>query len=48
MKLHYFDLVAIALWQRGEAVQAAGYVMGSVAVALLAFVVGMRLTRGLA
>ena len=43
-----FSLDAVALWERGDLAQAAGYVAGSVAVGLAGFVVGLRLMRGLA
>ena len=41
-----FSLDAVALWERGEAVQAAAYVAGSVSLSLAALVAGMALTRG--
>ncbi len=43
-----FSLDTIALWQRGDAVQAAGYVAGSIAIAFTGFIIGLRLMRGLA
>lgn len=42
-----FSLDTMALWQRGETLQASAYVFGSVAIAFAGFVVGLRLMRGL-
>lgn len=41
-----FSLDAVALWERGEAVQATAYVAGSVILSLAALVAGLALTRG--
>ena len=41
-----FSLDAIALIERGEIVQSAIYILGSVVIAILALYVGMQLTRG--
>jgi CrcB protein len=43
-----FSLDAIALMERGEMVQSAVYILGSVAIAILALYVGMLVTRGAA
>lgn len=43
-----FSLDAILLWERGEAIQAAAYVGGSVAVSLAALIGGLAIMRGLA
>jgi CrcB protein len=43
-----FSLDAILLWQRGEALLAAAYVIGSVVTSLAALVGGLALMRGLA
>lgn len=40
-----FSLDAIALWQRGEILLAAAYIIGSVILALLALVCGLWLAR---
>lgn len=42
-----FSLDAVTLWQRGDAVLAAGYVAGSVALSLAALLAGMLFSRGL-
>lgn len=42
-----FSLDAAVLWQRGEGLPAAGYVLGSVALALAGLSAGMALTRSL-
>lgn len=42
-----FSLDAILLWERGEAMLAAFYVIGSVALSLVALVAGLALVRGL-
>ncbi len=42
-----FSLDAILLWERGEAMLAAGYVLGSVVVSLAALVGGLAIMRGL-
>ncbi|WP_103872466.1 fluoride efflux transporter CrcB [Bosea lathyri] len=42
-----FSLDAILLWERGEAVLAAAYIFGSVAVSLVALVGGLAIIRGL-
>jgi fluoride exporter len=42
-----FSLDAILLWERGEAMLAALYVIGSVVLSLAALVVGLALVRGL-
>ncbi len=42
-----FSLDAILLWERGEALLAAFYVIGSVALSLAALVAGLALVRGL-
>lgn len=41
-----FSLDAVSLWERGQAGQAAGYVMASVILSIGALFVGMALTRG--
>lgn len=41
-----FSLDTIALIERGEIVQSAIYVLGSVVIAILALYVGLQLTRG--
>ncbi|MBW6506126.1 MAG: fluoride efflux transporter CrcB [Rhodobacteraceae bacterium] len=41
-----FSLDALTLWERGQSVLAAGYVLGSVALSLLGIVAGMALARG--
>ena len=43
-----FSLDAIGLIERGEIVQSAIYILGSVVIAILALYVGMQLTRGAA
>ena len=42
-----FSLDAILLWERGEAMLAAFYVIGSVVLSLAALVAGLALVRGL-
>jgi CrcB protein len=42
-----FSLDALTLWERGEAGQAAAYVLGSVALSLAAITAGLALVRGL-
>ena len=42
-----FSLDAVLLWQRGEAIPAAIYVIGSVVVSLVALLGGLALARGL-
>ncbi|MCP4565856.1 MAG: fluoride efflux transporter CrcB [Bosea sp.] len=42
-----FSLDAVLLWERGEAMMAAFYVVGSVALSLLALVAGLSIVRGL-
>jgi CrcB protein len=42
-----FSLDAVLLWERGEAVLAAAYIFGSVAVSLVALVGGLAIIRGL-
>ena len=42
-----FSLDAVLLWERGEAMLAAGYVIGSVVVSLLALIGGLAVVRGL-
>lgn len=42
-----FSLDAILLWERGEAMSAAFYVLGSVVLSLAALVAGLALVRGL-
>jgi CrcB protein len=42
-----FSLDAVLLWERGEAMLAAFYVIGSVALSLVALVAGLALVRGL-
>lgn len=41
-----FSLDAIALIERGEIVQSAFYILGSVVIAILALYVGLQLARG--
>lgn len=41
-----FSLDAVALWERGEPMLAAGYVCGSVVLAVAALFAGMALMRG--
>jgi fluoride exporter len=43
-----FSLDAMALWERGEALLALGYVTGSVVVSIAALVLGFAIVRGLA
>jgi CrcB protein len=43
-----FSLDAVTLWERGETVPAAGYVMASVALSLAALVAGLTVARSLA
>jgi len=40
-----FSLDALTLWERGEAMQAGGYVLGSVILSLLAAAAGLMLAR---
>ncbi len=40
-----FALDAVALWQRGEALMAAGYAAGSVVLSIVGFLAGMALMR---
>ena len=40
-----FALDAVALWQRGEALTAAGYAAGSVVLSIVGFLAGMALMR---
>ncbi|MGE7473589.1 fluoride efflux transporter CrcB [Bosea sp. NPDC003192] len=42
-----FSLDAVLLWERGEALLAAFYVLGSVVLSLAALVAGLALVRGL-
>ncbi len=42
-----FSLDAVLLWERGEAMPAAAYVIGSVVLSLAALVAGLALVRGL-
>lgn len=42
-----FSLDAVTLWERGQAVAAAGYVAGSVGLSLVALFVGMAAARGI-
>jgi fluoride exporter len=42
-----FSLDAVLLWERGEAMLAAFYVLGSVVLSLAALVAGLALVRGL-
>ncbi len=42
-----FSLDAINLWERGQTVLAAGYVMGSVVISLAALIAGLMITRSL-
>jgi CrcB protein len=41
-----FSLDAVTLWERGEALQAFGYVAGTVSVSIAALVVGLFVARG--
>ena len=41
-----FALDAVTLWQRGDGIQAAGYVLGSVVMSVGALLAGMIITRG--
>ena len=41
-----FSLDAVTLWQRGDGIAAAGYVMGSVVLSIGALMAGMVITRG--
>ena len=41
-----FSLDAVSIWQRGDPVQAAGYVLGSVVLSIGALILGMALTQG--
>lgn len=41
-----FSLDALTIWERGQGLLAAGYVLGSVALSLLGIVAGMALARG--
>ena len=43
-----FSLDAVLLWQRGDALPAAAYVFGSVAVSIAALIGGLAIIRGLA
>jgi CrcB protein len=43
-----FSLDAVLLWERGEAMLAAAYVFGSVAVSIAALIGGLAIIRGLA
>ncbi len=42
-----FSLDAAKLWEAGQSVSAAGYVLGSVIIALAALVAGMAFARGI-
>ncbi|MEN5081450.1 fluoride efflux transporter CrcB [Bosea sp. TWI1241] len=42
-----FSLDAVLLWERGAALQALGYVVGSVALSLGGLVAGLALVRGM-
>lgn len=42
-----FSLDAVALWQRGQATVAAGYVTASVVLSIAALVLGMATARGI-
>lgn len=42
-----FSLDAVTLWERGAALQAAGYVFGSVTVSIFALLAGLWLARSL-
>ena len=42
-----FSLDAVLLWERGETLSAASYVLGSVILSLAALVAGLALVRGL-
>lgn len=42
-----FSLDAVSLWERGQAVAAAGYVAGSVVLSLAALAAGMVAARGI-
>jgi fluoride exporter len=41
-----FSLDAVSLWERGEPMQAAAYIGGSVVLSVAALIAGMALTRG--
>ena len=41
-----FSLDALTLWERGQAGQASAYVLGSVALSLVAIMAGLALMRG--
>ncbi len=41
-----FSLDAMTLWERGDAMQAAAYVAGSVGISILALMLGVAVTRG--
>lgn len=41
-----FSLDAVTLWERGEALQAFGYVAGTVSVSIAALVAGLFVARG--
>ncbi|MGZ0188914.1 MAG: fluoride efflux transporter CrcB [Alphaproteobacteria bacterium] len=43
-----FSLDAIAVWQRGEVIQAGAYVAASIIIAFTGFLLGMKLMRGFA
>ena len=43
-----FSLDAISLWERGDTVSAAGYVIGSVVVSLVALFCGLLIMRSVA
>lgn len=43
-----FSMDSIALWQRGDLLHAAGYVIGSATLAFVGFAVGLKLLRGVA
>ncbi|MEQ8348309.1 MAG: fluoride efflux transporter CrcB [Sneathiellaceae bacterium] len=42
-----FSLDTVLLWERGDHLQAAGYVIGSVALAVLGLVAGLRLMQSI-
>ena len=42
-----FSLDTMALWQRGDHAQAAGYIAASVAIGIAGFVAGLRIMRGM-
>lgn len=42
-----FSLDAVTLWERGQAMAAAGYVLGSVVLSLAALFAGMAVARGI-